>query len=390
MFSTRINQVPKSFLREILKDALQPDIITFAGGLPNPDLFPVEELKDATNKVLRDHGAAALQYTISEGYAPLRKWIAERYSARGLELNENNILITTGSQQGLDLLAKVLVNEGDPVAIEEPAFFGAIQALTIFRAQWHGVPLTEEGADVEVFRDTISRIKPTVYYCVPTFQNPSGISYSEANRQQLAEILEGSNTILIEDEPYGELRFSGEPAPLFRQLIPDNTVLLGSASKIVSPSYRVGWLVAQGEMMEKLLIAKQAADLHTPFINQLVLYQYLIDNPIDDHIQAIAHNYGGKCQHMLNELQRAFPRECSFTRPQGGMFLWMTLPEGMSSMALFHRAIENKVAFVPGNPFYVDERDTNALRLSFGCSSPDEISEGVRRLAESFYSLIRR
>ncbi|MFT5113490.1 MAG: 2-aminoadipate transaminase [Parasphingorhabdus sp.] len=382
-FSDRINDVPRSFIREILKVAVNENIISFAGGLPNPALFPVRQIRDAAVSVLDNHGAEVLQYSNSEGYLPLREWIADRYAGQGLQVDPDNILVTTGSQQGLDLLGKTLLNEGDNVAIEEPGYLGAIQAFSIYRPRFHGVPVAEGGVDTAIFESVIQSNKPKLFYCVPNFQNPSGISYDEDNRLSIAKILEGSSTYLIEDDPYGALRFSGQPKAPFKKLLPEQTILLGSFSKIVAPSFRLGWLVAEGDLMQKLLIAKQATDLHTPYINQRILYQYLSDNSIDDHIKLICENYGSQCQHMLQALQREFPDNCSFTRPEGGMFLWMTLPEGMSSMKLFEHAIKKQVAFVPGDPFYFDDRECNTLRLNFSCSNKDKIDEGIRHLGES-------
>lgn len=386
-FSDRINDVPRSFIREILKVAVEDDIISFAGGLPNRDLFPVRQIRDAAVSVLDNDGGAVLQYSNSEGYLPLREWIANRYRQQGLEIDPDNILITTGSQQGLDLLGKTLLNEGDPVAMEEPGYLGAIQAFAVYRARYHAVPVDHRGADVERLQQVVDHHQPKLFYTVPNFQNPSGISYSDENRRSVADCLQGSGTRLIEDDPYGELRFAGTPATPFKKLLPEQTVLLGSFSKIVAPSFRLGWLVAEGELMQKLLIAKQATDLHTPYITQRILYQYLSDHSIDEHIQLIRDHYGAQCQAMLHALSDTFGEACDFTRPQGGMFLWMTLPEHISSMDLFETAIQNKVAFVPGNPFYIDGRNCNTLRLNFSCSDAVEIREGVQRLARSLESL---
>jgi 2-aminoadipate transaminase len=273
IFSDRISDVPRSFIREILKFTIDESVISFAGGLPNRDLFPVEEIKAATQKVLNTSGKDVLQYSTSEGHEELREWIAKRYKAKGISVSINDILITTGSQQGLDLLGKTFLNEGDKVVIEEPGYLGAIQAFSIYRSTFFPVPVTSEGMDLGLLEQVVSNQLIKLIYSVPNFQNPSGISYSAENRKAIVRILKKRNTILIEDDPYGELRFLGKDQPSFYRLLPENTVLLGSFSKIVVPSFRIGWIVAKNEIMEKLIIAKQASDLHTNYFGQRVILQ---------------------------------------------------------------------------------------------------------------------
>ncbi len=385
-FADRINDVPRSFLREILKVAISDDVISFAGGLPNRALFPAEAVRAAASAVLGDDAGSALQYGSLEGYAPLREWIAARYRRRGVDVDAADVLVTTGSQQGLDLLGKVLLNEGDAVAIEQPGYLGAIQAFSIYRPQFAGVPLTENGADAGALQSVLESRRPRLFYTVPTFQNPSGVSYDEACRREVAEVIGASNTWLIEDDPYHELRFSGAPATSFASLAPEHTVMLGSFSKIVAPSLRVGWLVARGELMDKLVVAKQATDLHTSEVTQRIVLRYLADNDLDAHIELIRERYGAQCRAMLDALARHFPADCRYTEPQGGMFLWLTL-DGVSSMALFDRAIEHGVAFVPGLPFYTGAPEENTLRLNFSCADIDTIDTGIARLAESLRAL---
>ncbi len=388
IFSDRINDVPRSFLREILKIAISDDVISFAGGLPNRQLFPAPEIRAAANTVLEHDAGSALQYGSSEGYLPLREYICERYrTTRGIEIEPGNVLVTTGSQQGLDLLGKVLLNDGDSIAIEEPGYLGAIQAFSVYRAKFEPVPVGENGADIEALRNLLNTARPKLFYTVPTFQNPSGISYTNENREEVAASLRGTQTILIEDDPYHELRFSGSPKTSFKQLLPKQTVMLGSFSKIVAPSFRVGWMVAGKPLMEKLVIAKQAADLHTSEITQRILYRYLSDNDIDEHIALIRRQYGAQCDAMLQALESNFPPNCRITHPEGGMFLWMTLPNGLSAMSLFKYAIEKKVAFVPGDPFYVDGRQSDSLRLNFSCVDETSIRTGIERLASSYSAL---
>lgn len=389
IFSDRIADVPRSFIREILKVAIDPAVISFAGGLPNRNLFPVKELKKASDKLFETAGRDALQYANSEGYAPLREFISRRYrEKKGLEISPDDILITSGSQQGLDLLGKTFLNQRDDVVIEEPGYLGAIQALSVYQAAFNPVPVTEEGMDVERLREIFSRKSPKLIYTVPNFQNPSGITQPAANRQAVADVVSGTRTLLIEDDPYGELRFTGEPQPSFKTFLPENTILLGSFSKIVAPGLRLGWVAAPANIMDKLIIAKQASDLHTDNFSQRLIHLYLSDNTLDDHIRTIVHAYGSQRQAMIRCIEEYLPPHVVHTNPQGGMFLWLTLPEGASSMKLFHLAIRDRVAFVPGNPFYVDGRDTNTLRLNFSCVDEQTIETGIRRMGTSIRNLL--
>jgi 2-aminoadipate transaminase len=384
IFSDRISDVPRSFIREILKVAVDRSVISFAGGLPNRDLFPLAEIKAATNKVLDESGRDALQYSSSEGCRELREWIAERYRAKkGITVDPDEILITSGSQQGLDLLGKTVLNKGDGVVIEEPGYLGAIQAFSLYRSAFHPVPVGPEGIALDKLQETISSdVRIKLFYCVPNFQNPSGISYSAENRERAAAILDGKSTLLVEDDPYGELRFLGKEKPSFRNLMPDNTILLGSFSKIVAPSFRVGWIVAQKKIMEKLVVAKQASDLHTNYLGQRILLQYLRDFDIDEHIAKIKEAYGRQRDAMVDAIKKHFPSEVRYTKPEGGMFLWAALPGGLTAMDLFERAIQQKVAFVPGDPFYVNRTGVNTLRLNYSSLDEETIRIGIGRLGE--------
>lgn len=388
-FADRINDVPQSFIREILKVALDPSIISFAGGLPNRNLFPVEQLKAASCKVFDEAGQESLQYANSEGYLPLRQYISSRYKEKqGLEVPPENILITTGSQQGLDLLGKTFLNDHDEVIIEEPGYLGAIQAFSVYKASFCPVPVTESGMDLSSLDGVLARSKPKLFYSVPNFQNPAGISYEDLNRRGIADRLRQGTCLLVQDDPYTDLRFSGLPKATFLELIPDRTVLLGSFSKTVAPALRLGWLVAPPKIMEKLIIAKQASDLHTNFLCQRILYQYLVDNTLDDHVAVITREYGRQKDAMVEAIQRYFPAQAHCTNPEGGMFLWVTLPEDCSSMKLFERAVARKVAFVPGTPFYVNRNDTNTLRLNFSCVDEETIDRGISRLGEAVKEML--
>ncbi len=388
IFSDRITDVPRSFIREILKVALDTSVISFAGGLPNRELFPNNELKEATGKVFDIYGSDILQYGNSEGFPPLREYISQMYARKNLNIPSDNILITSGSQQGLDLLGKTILNDNDSVIIEEPGYLGAIQAFSIYKANFLPVPVSESGMDIDKLQTVLSKEKPKLMYTVPNFQNPSGISYSEENRVAISEILQDSNTLLIEDDPYGDLRFSGKPKTSFKKLLPDNTIILGSFSKFIIPGFRLGWIVAPEYIMKKLIIAKQASDLHTSHFTQSIIFQYLKDNNVDAHINKITDRYGKQCNAMLDAIENHFPSEVSYTKPEGGMFLWVKLPHNIVALELFEKAVKDKVVFVPGDPFYINKTRTNTLRLNFSCVDEENINIGIERLGKSIKELI--
>jgi 2-aminoadipate transaminase len=387
--SDRITDVPRSFIREILKVTLDPAVISFAGGLPNREYFPTGELEAATNKVFCIHGRDIFQYSSSEGYLKLREYIAERYRQKnGLDIPVESILITGGSQQGLDLLGKILLNGGDGMIIEEPGYLGAIQAFSIYRSSFLPVPVSEEGIDTQKLHAIASSEKRRLMYTVPNFQNPSGITYSETNRLAVSEILRGTNTVLIEDDAYGDLRFTGVRKQSFKKLLPDNTVMLGSFSKTIVPGFRIGWMVAPKNIMDKLIIAKQASDLHTSHFTQSIIYQYLRDNDFEKHIDKIRDVYGRQCQAMLHSIKKHFPSSVGHTKPEGGMFLWAELPRNATSLDLFNLAIKEKVIFVPGDPFYTAKTRARTFRLNFSCVDEETIDIGMNRLGNAIRALL--
>jgi len=387
LFADRVKNVPRSFVREILKVTENPEIISFAGGLPNPKTFPVEEIAIATDKVLREEGSQALQYSTTEGYGKLREYIANRYSSNGLKINKDDILITNGSQQCIDLTAKIFVNKGDNILLEKPTYLAAIQSFSLYEPQFHSIPLMKDGVDTGKLKDILNSEQIKLFYSVTSFQNPSGISYSKEKRKEVAEIINDTETIFVEDNPYGELRFLGEDLPPIKSYL-DNSILFGSFSKIVSPGMRLGWIVAGKEIMEKLIIAKQASDLHSNYFTQRVVYQYLIDNRIDDHITKIRQLYKRQRNKMIDAIKEFFPPEVKYTQPEGGMFLWVTLPEGTSSLELFDIALKRNVAFVPGQAFYVNGEGKNNLRLNFSNSDEEKIEEGIRRLGKAIHEML--
>jgi len=381
LFAERMSGVPTSFIREILKTTVQPDIISFAGGLPNPALFPVEAFQRAADTVFSKSGRNALQYAQTEGYLPLREYIAARYKQiQGLDIKPEEILITSGSQQGIDLVGKVLVNPGDTIAMESPGYLGAIQSLSVYQPKFEGITLNNDGVDVDELEALYDKQAVKLFSAIPNFQNPTGISYSESTRERVAEALVGRNTILIEDDPYGDLRFAGVRAKSLRAYFGDQCIMFGSFSKIAAPGFRLGWLVAAKPLMEKLIIAKQATDLHTNFVGQRIMHEYLVTNDLDAHIRRITDAYKSQCEAMLGSITRHFPAEAVTTKPEGGMFVWVTMPESFSTVKFFDVAIKQKVAFVPGVPFYVNGGGSNTMRLNYSCSDADTIEEGIKRL----------
>lgn len=381
LFAERIQGVPRSFIREILRVSLDKEIISFAGGLPNPAFFPVKEIQKATAEVFDQYGENVLQYSNSEGEIELREFISKRYmEKKGLAISPENIFITNGSQQGIDLLSKVFLNRGDAVLIEEPGYLGAIQSLSLYQPQFHPVEVDESGMDVDALDRESSMVQAKMLYMVPTFQNPSGITYTNENREKIAEVAKKRGFILIEDDPYGELRFSGSSAQSFASYLPGQTVLLGSFSKVVAPGFRLGWIAAPEWICDKLIVAKQAADLHTSSFTQKIINHFLRTNDLDAHIAKITEVYGVQCRAMVDCIERSFPDGITITRPEGGMFLWGKLPEGRDAQKLFEEAVKEKVVFVPGSAFYTGDDASNCFRMNFSCVDPDTIALGIERM----------
>lgn len=385
LFAERMNHIPASFIREILKITAQPEVISFAGGLPNPMTFPSEELREAALSVLSEDSKTVLQYSVTEGYLPLREYLAKRYSDNGISVAPEEILITNGSQQGLDLCGKIFLNKNDNVLLEAPSYLGAIQAFSAYQPTFLSATLEKDGIDLNELEGNLKDNNVKLFYCIPNFQNPTGISYSEEKRKQVASIVNKRSTILIEDDPYGEIRFSGNYIPPIKKYLPDQTILLGSFSKIIAPGLRLGWIVAKKEIMEKLIIAKQAADLHSNFLSQRIIYRMLQNYDLDKHIQKISSYYSNQKNHMIEMIKLYFPEEIAYTNPNGGMFIWLTLPSYMDGNALLDDAFLAKVAFVPGENFFLNKEKKNTIRLNFSNSNSTEMEEGIKRLGKLFY-----
>ena len=380
----RAEKMNPSVIREILKVTEKPGIISFAGGLPSPQTFPIDAMREASERVLRDDGKAALQYAASEGYAPLREWVAQDLLKQGMKVSPDQVLITTGSQQGLDLVAKILIDAGSRILVETPTYLGALQAFTPMEPVAVGVNSDEHGVDPDDLRAKVGTgaDKARFVYLLPNFQNPTGRTMTEARRAAVAQVAIETGLPIIEDNPYGDLWFDAPPAPSLSSRHPEGSVYLGSFSKILAPGLRLGYLVAPPALYPKLLQAKQAADLHTPSFNQRVVAEVLKDGFIERHVPTIRALYKQQCEAMLAALDREMAGlGLSWNRPVGGMFLWVQLPKGLKALPLLEKAVEKGVAFVPGSAFYAEGADESTLRLSFVTATVDQINTGMTALA---------
>ncbi|MFX1736405.1 PLP-dependent aminotransferase family protein [Paraburkholderia sp. A1RI_3L] len=378
--SERARKLTSSAIREILKVTERPEVISFAGGLPSPATFPVQEMREASERILRDAPAAALQYSATEGYLPLREWVAARYSVGGVQIRPTQVLITTGSQQALDLLGKVLVCPQSPVLVETPTYLGALQSFSLYEPHYVQVPTDEAGLIPAGLTPELTA-GARLLYAQPNFQNPTGRRLPLERRRALAEFAMNAPFPVVEDDPYGALDYAGEPLPTLLSMAPEHIVHLGSFSKVLAPGLRVGYIVAPEELHFKLVQAKQATDLHTPSFTQRIVHEVVKDGFLDRHVPTIRALYRDQCAAMLAALERYMPEGVSWNRPEGGMFIWVSLPAHIDSMKLLEEAVANNVAFVPGAPFYADHPEHNKLRLSFVTVPPAKIDEGVAKLA---------
>jgi 2-aminoadipate transaminase len=372
----RAAKMNPSVIREILKVTEKPGIISFAGGLPSPRTFPVAAFREACDKVLREDGHAALQYAASEGYGPLREIVADMLP---WDVDPAQVLITTGSQQGLDLIAKILIDAGSRVLVETPTYLGALQAFTPMEPEVLGVASDAEGVDIADLAAKAAGAR--FFYVLPNFQNPTGRTMSEARRAALSAEAARLGLPIVEDNPYGDLWFDVPPPLPLTARNPEGCIYMGSFSKILAPGLRLGFLVAPKSLYPKLLQAKQAADLHTPGFNQRMVVETMKNNFLDRHVPTIRALYKSQRDAMLSAMKRDMPEGVSWNTPAGGMFLWVRLPEGMNAINLLPKAVERNVAFVPGWAFYADHADARTLRLSFVTSSVEQINIGIAALA---------
>jgi len=389
-YAQRTQRMAGSAIRELLKLTDKPDLISFAGGLPAPEVFPVAEIAASSARVLRDHGARALQYGPTEGYLPLRRMIARHTDRYGIQISPDNVLITSGSQQALDLIGKLFINPGDRVLVESPTYLGALQAWNAYGAEYVPVPVDDNGMVPEAL-EAAMRSGPKFIYVLPNFQNPSGVTLSLERRRRLVELAERYGVPIVEDDPYGQLRYEDEHLPPVVVLddarsaarngtYQGNVIYLSTFSKILAPGLRLAWVIAPPQVIDKLVTAKQGMDLHTAIFNQMVVHDAASGGFLDRHIVTIRRTYKERRDVMLAALAEHAPPGVTWTRPQGGLFLWMTLPAHVCSQEVFRAAVEHDVAFVPGAPFHPCGGGHNTMRLNFSYADPERIREGIARL----------
>jgi 2-aminoadipate transaminase len=393
-YAQRTKRMTSSAIRELLKLTAQPDIISFAGGLPAPELFPIEEIKEAAETLLEQHGQQALQYSTTEGYPPLREMLVRHMARYGIAVTIDDVLITSGSQQALDLIGKVLINPGDRVLTENPTYLGALQAFTTYGAEYVTVPGDDDGVIVGRLDEAL-RAGPKFMYLLPNFQNPSGVTISLTRRSEIVKLSDHYSIPIIEDDPYGQLRYEGTHIKPLVVLDAEclecqhsgkysgNVIYLSTFSKTLAPGLRLGWVVAPKEVIQRMVQAKQGTDLHSSTFDQMLAYEVGRGGFIDRHVQHIREVYGRRRNVMLEALAQAFPDPSvgvRWTRPQGGLFLWVMLPEWMDATELFVEAVKEKVAFVPGVSFHPGGGGHNTMRLNFSCESDEVIKEGIARL----------
>ncbi|MBP8997954.1 MAG: PLP-dependent aminotransferase family protein [Anaerolineaceae bacterium] len=398
-FSQRTQRMKASAIRELLAVAEKPGMISFGGGFPAPEVFPVEEFTRASKYVLENLGAEALQYGSTEGYVPLRQMISRHSIRSGMQVNINNILITTGSQQALDLLGKIFINRGDRILVESPTYLGALQAWNAYGAEYISVPVDEYGMRTDLLEDAL-RTGPKFIYVLPNFQNPTGTTLPFERRMKLIELADRYGVPIIEDDPYGQLRYEGEDIPSVEILdsrmreqngtYTGNVIYLSTFSKILAPGLRLAWVVAPDNVIHKLALAKQGTDLNTSTFNQIVAHEVGQHGFIDRHVEMMRKVYLERRNAMVDSLEENMPEGVSWTRPQGGLFLWVTLPEPFNSTELLPQVIEDNVAYVPGEFFHADGTGKNTMRLNFSYCSPEKINEGIARLGKAFKKKIVR
>ncbi|MEA4959424.1 MAG: PLP-dependent aminotransferase family protein [Anaerolineaceae bacterium] len=395
-FAHRTEGMKSSFIRELLKVTDQPDMISFGGGFPAAEIFPIDRVRAACDKVLTEKGRKALQYTTTEGYAPLREWVARDAKKMGINISLDNILITTGSQQALDFVGRIFINRGDRVLTESPTYLGAIQAWNAYGPHYVTIDTDEDG----MLTDQLEQLVATnikFMYVLPNFQNPMGVTLSHTRRKQIVEIANRHGVPIVEDDPYGKLLFEGEPIPPLCVIDEEyhsnqdgcysgNVIYTSTLSKILAPGLRIGWVIAPPQVNKKMVQAKQGADLQSSTFDQYVAYELVKDEWLNEHIELIKKVYKERRDAMLNAFEKYMPEGTTWTKPAGGLFLWLRLPDGCDTVKLFPMAVEEKVAYVPGEPFYPNGGPTNTMRMNFSASKPEVIDEGVRRLA----NIVRR
>lgn len=392
-WATAVGSISGSAIRELLKVTEQPGMISFAGGLPSPDCFPAEEIALAAERVLAREAGRVLQYGPTEGFPPLREFLVSMMRRRGLPVGVDNLLVLSGSQQGLDMIAKLLIDPGDPVLVEEPTYVGALQAFRPYRPSFVSLPMDDDGLRIDALEQALADLaaagrRPKFLYTVASFQNPTGVTLTAERRRALIELAGRHSLPIVEDDPYGELRYSGEAPPLLAALdiarwgAPRHVLYLSTFSKLLVPGLRVGWAVAPEALLRRMTQVKQGLDLHTGSLAQAIAYEACRDGLLDRQIPKICRLYQARRDTMLALLEQHMPPGTRWTRPDGGMFLWITLPEGVDTTVLLGQALEHQVAFVPGGAFHANGGGANTMRLNFSFSSPEQIEQGVQRLGK--------
>jgi 2-aminoadipate transaminase len=386
-YSKNALNMKRSEIRELLKYTRKPEIISFAGGLPAPQTFPLKDIEEIACQVLREKGNVALQYGTTEGELPLRQEIAKWMAAHKAGINPDNIMITSGSQQGLDIIAKVFIDPGDPIIVELPSYIGGLQAFQAYRAKMIGIPQDNDGMKVDKLEKVLAKMarknkKPKFIYVVPDFQNPSGVTMPLERRKKLLELAYQYQVPVIEDSPYRDLRFTGDDVPPIYSLdTQDQVIVLGTFSKILCPGLRLAWMMAPAAWTDRMIVSKQSMDLACPTFNQLIVAEYMKRGLLQPQIESIKKLYGKKREVMLKALKKNMPKGVKWTKPEGGLFLWVKLPKNLSATELFMKAIEENVAYVIGSAFHCDGKGQNTMRLNFSYASEEQIEEGVKRLA---------
>lgn len=390
-FSDKVKHLEASAIREIFKLLAKPGIISFAGGAPAPELFPKDELAEIAKDILKNKGEEALQYGITEGYAPLRNWVCEKLKKENCFKQGDSCIIVSGGQQGIDLAAKSLINPGDGVVCELPSFIGGLNAFRSNNAELFGVPLDDEGINTDALEEMLKKHKNIkIVYTISAFQNPSGITMSRERRKRLLELAEEYDFIIFEDNPYGDLRFAGEEVPAIKSLDKNGRVVyFGTFSKILSPGLRLGYTCADEALMERMIICKQVEDVHTNVLSQMIAYEFLTRYSIDAHIAKLREVYGKRCKLMTECMDKYFPKCVKHTNPQGGIFIFCTMPDGFDSKEVLKKALEKGVAFVPGNATMPDDKAKySTFRMNFSNASEENIEKGIKLLGETLCELM--
>ena len=382
VFARRVEDLKASAIREIFKIIGQADIISFAGGIPDPNLYPSDELGKISQQILKENPKVALQYGVTEGYMPLRDIVRERMAKINSLKDSDDIIITTGAQQAIDLAIKVLVDDDQKVAVENPSFVGTLNSFRSYNAKLFGVDVQDDGMNLDALEQLMKKEDIKLIYTIPTFQNPCGTTMSLEKRKRLLELAKKYNAFILEDNPYGELRFKGENVPTIKSMDDEGRVIyVGSFSKILSPGMRLGWVSARKDILDRIVVVKQVNDVHTPMLTQMMATRYIQEYDMEAHIKNACKLYGEKCQLMIDCIEKYFPEGCTHTNPQGGIFILCTLPEGTDSKKLLEKSIQRKVAFVPGNTFVIDmDPPSNMIRLNFSTASEQEIVKGIEIL----------